>query len=194
MQKLALLATILLLAGCETPRKSRTWETVKAVRHSGPSVQDPASAYAEKLHTTLQNARVEHKVVTFKFRYRSRLLLHREGEETAVIYRDPATPAQPWWLMSERLSTPVWLPTQPLASQVAFHIRRPATIVKVEAFPAEICKPARESKYVEKNHTGKKNAGKKHAGKGGKSVVKPASHSAKYKTKKRSSPRLAPPA
>ena len=129
MQKLTLLAAALFLAGCETPRPSRTWETVKAVRHIGPFVKDPASAYAEKLHTTLQNARVEHKVVTFKFRYRSRLLLHREGEETAVIYRDPATPAQPWWLMSERLSTPVWLPTQPLASQVAFHVRRPATLV-----------------------------------------------------------------
>ena len=186
MQKLALLAAATtLLASCEAPRPSRTWETVKAVRHSGPFEKDPASAYAEKLHTTLQNARVEHKVVTFKFRYRSRLLLHREGEETAVIYRDPATPAQPWWLMSERLSTPVWLPTQPLASQVAFHLRRPATVVKVEAFPAEICKPARESKCAGKNHAGKKKAGKKHAGKAGKSVVKPASHAVKSKAKKR---------
>ena len=185
MQKLALLAAILLLAGCETPRPSRTWETVKAVRHTGPFVENPAAAYAEKLHTTLQNARVAHKVVTFKFRYRSRLLLNREGEETAVIYRDPATPAQPWWLMSERLSTPVWLPTQPLASQVAFHIRRPATVVKVETFPAEICKPARESKCLGKSHAGKKKAGKKHAGKGGKSGVKPASHAGKSKAKKR---------
>ena len=180
MQKLALLAAILLLAGCETPRPSRTWETVKAVRHSGPFVKDPASAYAEKLHTTLQNARVEHKVVTFKFRYRSRLLLHREGEETAVVYRDPATPAHPWWLMSERLSTPVWLPTQPLTSQVAFHLSRPAAVVKVEDFPAEICKPARESKYAGKKHTAKKNAGKKHAGKSGESVVKPVSHPGKH--------------
>ena len=172
MQKLALLAaTTLLLAGCETPRPSRTWETVKAVRHTGPFVENPAAAYAEKLHATLQTAHVEHKVVTFKFRYRSRLLLHREGEETAVVYRDPATPAQPWWLMSERLCTPVWLPTKPLASQVAFHVRRPATLVKVETFPAEICKPARESKC----------GGKKHAGKGGESAV----HGGKSKAKKR---------
>ena len=181
MHKLALLtaATALLLASCEAPRQSRTWENVKAVRHEGPLVKEPDVAYAEKLHTTLQGARVEHKVVTFKFRYRSRLLLNREGEETAIIYRDPATPAHPWWLMSERLFSPVWLPTQPVASQVAFYVRRPATVVKVEDFPAEICKPARESKSA-----GKKNAGKKHSGKGGKSVVKPVSHPSKSKGKK----------
>ena len=187
MQKLAIVsaATTLLFTGCETPRQSRTWETVKAVRHAGPFVKEPAATYAGELHKTLQNARIDHKVVTFTFRYRSRILLNREGEETAVIYRDPSTPALPWWLMSERLSSPVWLPTQPVPSQVAFYLRRPATVVKVEDFPAEITKPFRESKYTGKKHTGKKKAGKKHAGKGGKSVVKPASHPAKSKATRR---------
>ena len=187
MQKLAVLtaATALLLAGCEAPRQSRTWETVKALRHAGPFVKEPAVTYAENLHTTLRSERVEHKVVTFKFRYRSRLMLNREGEETAVIYRDSATPAHPWWLMSERLFSPVWLPTQPVASQVAFYVRRPATVVKLDEFPADIAKPAKGSKSAGKNHAGKKKAGRKHAGKGGKSVVKPISHSGKSKTKNR---------
>lgn len=160
MQKLALLtaATAFLLAGCETPRQSRTWETVKAVRHTGPCVKDPASAYAKKLHTTLQSASVPHKVVTFKFRYRSRLLLNREGEETAVIYRDCAPPAQPSWLMSERLSSPVWLPAKPLESQVAFYLSRPVSIVKVEDFPAKATRHARKHR---------------HSGKDGKTVLKP---------------------
>ena len=169
MHQLAVLtaATALLLASCEAPHQSRTWETVKAVRHSGPFTKEPAAAYAGKLHTALQNARVEHKVVTFKFRYRSRLLLNREGEETAVIYRDPATPRHPWWLMAERLSRPLWLPTAPVASQAAFYLTRPVTIVKVEDYPA--------------------NAGKKKgcACKDGKAVVKPDSHSPKSKEKKR---------
>ena len=162
MHKLALLttATAILLAGCGTSQPSRTWEAVKAVRHTGPGVQNPDAAYAEKLHNALQGARVEHKVVTFKFRYRSRLNLYREGEETAVIYRDCCTPAQPWWIMAERLSTPVWLPTQPVESQVSFFVRRRATVVKIEEFPAEATKPA------------------------GKAVVKPESHPAKSKTGK----------
>ena len=186
MHKFALLATTaLLLAGCEAPQQSRTWETVKTVRHVGPFVKEPAAAYAEKLHTALQGARIEHKVVTFKFRYRSRLLLNREGEETAVIYRDPATPANPWWLMSERLFSPVWLPTQPVATQVSFYVSRPATVVKVEEFSAEICNPGKESKSIVKMHKGKKQAGKKVAGKGGKSVVKPSSNVTKSKAKKK---------
>ena len=159
MQKLALLtAAALLLASCETPRQSRTWETVKAVRHTGPFVKDPASAYAEKLHTTLLSASVPHKVVTFKFRYHSRLLLSREGEETAIIYRDCATPAQPSWLMSERLSSPVWLPKKPLESQVAFYLSRPVSVVKVEDFPANATRHARKHK---------------HSGKDGKTLLKP---------------------
>lgn len=196
MHKFALLTATaaLFLAGCEAPRHSRTWETVKAVRHVGPFVKDPAVAYAEKLHKALQSTRVEHRVVTFKFRYRSRLLLNREGEETAVIYRDPATPAHPWWLMSERLFSPVWLPTQPLASQVAFYVRRPATVVSLDEFPSEICKPEKGSKSAGKKHMSKKQPGKKGAGKGGKSVVKTASHSAKSKPKRAagSSPKARP--
>lgn len=186
MRQFALLtaASALLLASCEAPPRWHTWETVKAVRHAGPSVKQPAVAYAEKLHAALQTARVEHKVVTFKFRYRSRLLLNREGQETAVIYRDPATPADPWWLMSNRLFSPVWLPTQPVASQVAFYVRRPATVVEVEDFPAEIHKPEKGSKSVGKKHLKKKKTGKKNA-KGGKSAVKPAAHSAKAKLNKR---------
>jgi hypothetical protein len=161
MQKLSLFAAsaAILLAGCEAPQKSHTWETVRAVRHSGPAAKTPALDYARELHGALQGAGVEHRVVTFKFRYRSRLLLNREGEETAVIYRDPTTPAQPWWLMAERLSTPVWIPSQPLESQVSFFVSRPATVVRVEEFAAK--------------HAGKH----RHAGKGG----KPAGHRTKSK-------------
>jgi len=173
MHKLSPLAIgiAILLAGCATPQKSHTWETVRAVRHSGPASKAPTLEYAKELHKALQDARVEHKLVTFKFRYRSRLLLNREGEETAVIYRDSATCAHPWWLMAERLSAPIWLPTPawlstpPVASQVAFYVRRPATVVKVADFPAK--------------------AARKHscAGKDGKSAVQPVSHAAKSKRK-----------
>jgi hypothetical protein len=132
-------------------------------------VQNRDATYADKLHKTLQDARVEHKVVTFKFRYRSRLHLQREGEETAVIYRDCCTPSQPWWIMADRLSTPVWLPTAPVESQVAFYVSRPATIVKIDEFTEEAARPAKKPS---------------HARKGSKPGVKPASHAAKSKAKK----------
>ena len=115
MQKLTPFALIAatLIEGCASAQKSRTWETVKSVRHSGPAETQPAIAYAKKLHGVLQCAGVEHKVVTLKFRHDFRILLRRDAEETAVIYRDPATPRHPWWLMAERLSRPLWLPTAP---------------------------------------------------------------------------------
>ena len=149
MHKLSVLFTgaAILLAGCETPKRSRAWEIALTVRHAGPHVDAPAVAYAERLHGALQEARVEHKIVTFKFRYRSRLLLNREGEETVVIYRDNAAPANPWWLMAERLPAPVWLPSAPVESQVSFYVTRPATIVKTEEFPAEGARTARTSRH-----------------------------------------------
>ena len=168
MQKLTPFALIAatLLAGCASAQKSRTWQTVKSVRHSGPAEMQPAVAYAKKLHGALQCAGVEHKVVTLKFRHDFRILLRRDAEETAVIYRDPATPRHPWWLMAERLSRPLWLPTAPVASQAAFYLTRPVTIVKVEDYPA--------------------NAGKKKGGacKNGKAGVKPVSHASKSKEKR----------
>jgi hypothetical protein len=146
MHKLTLLATgaAILLAGCAA-KTSPTWQSVRAVPHAGP--REAAPAYTNRLHVALRDAGVGHKVVTFKFRYRSRILLNREGEETAVLYRDPATPAHPWWLMAERLGTPVWLPAEPLASQLAFYVRRPVSIVKVEEFPAKDAKRARKTKH-----------------------------------------------
>jgi hypothetical protein len=168
MNKLSLLGATaaIFLAGCEAPQKSHTWAIVHAVPHAGPAAKAPALEYARELHTALETSRVEHKIVTFKFRYRSRILLNREGEETAVIYRDPATPSHPWGLMSERIFSPVWLPTEPVASQVSFYVRRPATVVKIEDFPARHARKHR------------------HAGRDGKSVVKPRSHPSKSKGKK----------
>jgi hypothetical protein len=136
-----------LLAGCAPAQKSHTWQIVKAVRHAGPAEKEPAAAYAATLHKTLQNAGIAHKVVTLKFRYDFRILLRREAEETAVIYRDPATPKHPWWLMAERLSRPVWLPCEPVASQAAFYLSRPVNIVKVEDFPAGETKHAAKGKH-----------------------------------------------
>ncbi len=165
MQKLTLLALLVatLVAGCAPAQKSRTWQTVRSVRHAGPADAQPAVAYAKKLHGVLQCAGVEHKVVTLKFRHDFRILLRRDAEDTAVIYRDPATPKHPWWLMSDRLSRPLWLPTAPVASQAAFYLTRPVTIVKVEDYPA--------------------NAGKKKgcACKDGKEVMKPIAPSPKSK-------------
>lgn len=172
MQKLTPFALIAatLLAGCAPAQKSRTWQTVKSVRHSGPAETQPSVAYAKKLHGALQCAGVEHKVVTLKFRHDFRILLRRDAEETAVIYRDPATPRHPWWLMAERLSRPIWLPTAPVASQAAFYLTRPVTVVNVEDYPA---------------NDGRK---KESACKEGKAVVKPASHASKSKGKKRKAP------
>ena len=148
MQKFSLLAAAaILLAGCAPSQKSSAWKIARTLPHAGPHTDAPDTDYAHRLHFALLEAGVGHKVVTFQFRYRSRILLNREGGETAVLYRDTATPAHPWWLMAERLGTPVWLPAEPLASQVAFYVRRPVSIVKVEDFPAKDATRAGRTKH-----------------------------------------------
>jgi hypothetical protein len=124
------------LTGCQSSQTTETWKTVKAARHVAPGVRDRDRAYADELHKTLQKSRVEHKVVTFTFRYTARLRPDQIAEGTAVIYRDSGTPSHPWWLMREHLANPVWLPTEALQRQVSFYLIRPATILKVEEFPS----------------------------------------------------------
>ena len=154
MQKLISLTAgiAILLVGCQQAQNSRTWETVKAAPHIGPGIPDRSSVYAQKLHRTLQHAGVEHRVVTFRFRYPTILKIDRTGEDVAVIYKDAGTPGNPWWLMSDCLWNPVWLPSGVVQRQVDFYLRRPAKIVSVAEFRAgssehdgkSACKPARK--------------------------------------------------
>jgi len=125
------------LTGCQSPQTTQTWRTVKAVRHAAPAVENRDSAYARELHKTLQHAGVEHKIVAFTFKYTTRYNLDRDGSGTAVIYRDSATPSHPWWLMDERLFSPVWLPDESIERQVGFYLVRPANVVNVEEFPCK---------------------------------------------------------
>lgn len=136
---------VALLSGCNAPQKTQTWAAVKAVRHPRPVVPDRDRSYAKELHETLQRSGVEHKVVTFTFRYTSRTSHFEPAEGTAVIYRDTGTPAHPWWFMEESLSSPVWLPTEPVERQIAFRLGRPATVVKIEEFPSKTAKPCHDS-------------------------------------------------
>lgn len=112
----------LCLSGCAGTIKSTAWHVAKSTPHAGPGELPHDKTFAKKLHERLQKAGVEHRVVTYKFRYHSRIFLNRETEETAVVYRDESTRSSPWWIMSERLSSPLWLPSSPLKSQVSFYL------------------------------------------------------------------------
>ena len=132
-------------SGCQATKMSPAWKTVKAASHPRPRVPERARAYAQELHKSLRQARVEHKVVTFTFTHTTASRVNATGEGTAVIYRDSGTPAHPWWLMEEKLFSPVWLPSEALERQVAFHLQRPVSIVKVEEYPAPGAKKSRPS-------------------------------------------------
>ena len=99
------LAVCLILAGCSNP--SSPWSTVRAVRVDTRDSSDPSATYAEHLSDTLKAAKVEHKIVTYEYRYRTALREEAVGTRTAVIYRDDSDPRNPWWLMDERVSKPV---------------------------------------------------------------------------------------
>lgn len=130
------LAVCVTLAGCSVVRRSGTWATVTAARIDTRHEADPSKAYATQLSRTLESASVEHKVVTYQFRYRTRLREEAIGTRTAVVYRDDTHPRNPWWIMDEQLKKPVWLPGHDLGKQVAFYLRDDAEVVETQNVPA----------------------------------------------------------
>ena len=132
MQKpLALFVAVCLgLTGCQVFQKSQTWEKVVRVRPGETTKDpDPSTAYAAKLHRALADHGVEHKVVTYQYRYLTHLREEAVGTRTAVIYRDATNSKYPWWLKDDRLGRPVWLPNGELNKQIAFYIRREAEVL-----------------------------------------------------------------
>ena len=113
--------------------RSSTWETVRSARVDTRDAADPSAAYAEHLSGVLKSAGVAHKVVTYEFRYRTRLREEAMGSRTAVIYRDGDNTSNPWWLADDRLRQPLWVPGENVETQIAYYIHRPATVVSVKA-------------------------------------------------------------
>ena len=133
MQKpLALsIAVCLGLTGCQVFKKSEAWDKVSKVRPEETRKDpDPSAAYAAKLHHALAGSRIEHKVVTYQFRYLTHLREEAVGTRTAVVYRDTTNSKYPWWLKDDRLSRPFWLPNGDLGKQVAFYIRSAAEVLE----------------------------------------------------------------
>lgn len=130
------IALCLGLSGCQVFDKSETWETVMKVR-PGQSVRDPdpSHAYAARLHDALVSRGVEHKVVTYQYRYTTRLRDEAVGTRTAVIYRDTSSGTHQWWLKDERLNKPVWLPNGEINRQVSFYLRRKAEVIEQKNYP-----------------------------------------------------------
>lgn len=136
MQKTNVLTVgiVFFLAGCHTPSKTEAWRKVVDVRKQIGDSGDRSSAYAAGVHAALQKARIEHKVVTFEYQWTSRFNGDHSTERTVIIYRDPETPHSPWWLADEPLRTPLWLPNVSAERQVAFYVRRPATVIESREF------------------------------------------------------------
>jgi len=132
------IALCLGLSGCQVFDKSETWETVMQVR-PGQSVRDPdpSHAYASRLHAALASRGIEHKVITYQYRYTTRLREEAVGTRTAVIYRDASSGAHQWWLKDDRLNKPVWLPNGELNRQVSFYLRRKAEVIEEKNYPAK---------------------------------------------------------
>lgn len=128
-----LLTACLVAAGCGGLRRSPGWETVISTRIDTHDAADPSAAYAEQLSANLRRAGVEHRVVTYEFRYRTRLREEAVDTRTAVLYRDDNSSRDPWWLADDRTaSEPVWLPREDLNHQLAFYLHRAATVISVQ--------------------------------------------------------------
>jgi hypothetical protein len=125
------LTLCLVLTGCDAVRRSPTWATVRSSRIDTRDAAGASGDYAERLSAVLKSAHVEHKTVTYEFRYRTRLNEEAISTRTVVLYRDGRSARHPWWLMDERLRQPVWLPGENLDHQLSFYAHRPASVVAI---------------------------------------------------------------
>lgn len=138
MQKplIVLLASALVLTGCSAFKKSQTWQRVVDSRNDRLADGTGKSTQADRLHAVLAAENVEHKIVTYQFRYRTRLREEAVGTGKAVIYRDTVTPDSPWWVMDENAAFPVWVPNENPDRQLSFYLRRNAEVLAQQDFPA----------------------------------------------------------
>lgn len=123
------LCPCLLLMGCQISRKSPAWDKVVNTRIALPREGDNSVRYAEGLHRELKADRIEHKIVTYQYRYHSRLRDDSTAERTAVIYRDDTNPKYPWWLKDQTSNRPVWLPNGSTEQQLRFYIGREVALI-----------------------------------------------------------------
>lgn len=130
----SIFAACTIVAGCAVQRKSPVWQQVVDAPRVSPSGANTSDAYAKNLHATLQKAGVPHKVVTYNYPFSSKFDGAGTAQRTSVIYRDPSSPAYPWWIMDERLSRPIWLPTESVQHQVNFFLRRPVQVVTLREY------------------------------------------------------------
>lgn len=129
------LTLVALLTGCSAFKKSQTWQQVVDNRADRLAAGAGKSGYPDKLHAVLVAQNVEHKIITYQYRYKTRLREEAVGTGKAVLYRDPATPDSPWWAMDENTGFPVWVPNESLDRQMSFFLHHNAEILAREDFP-----------------------------------------------------------
>ena len=158
------LAACLAFTGCQMFRKSPTWAKAVDTRIALPAVGDISKEYAAGLHRAFKADHISHKVVTYQYRYSSRLREDASAERTAIIYRDDTNPTYPYWLKDETSNRPVWLPNGSVEQQLRFYIGRDVQVLD----PASGSGDGKE--MVAPRAHGKKHAAskKKHAKKKGK--------------------------
>lgn len=129
------LAVCLTLSACNGSKQKSTWQKVRETKPDKvAATADPSEAYTKKLNKVLNENKVEHKVVTYQYRYKTRLREEAVGTHSAVIYKDNSDPENPWWLVNERTGKPVWLPGQDLNKQISFYLRRQAEVTEEKVF------------------------------------------------------------
>ena len=124
----------LAFAACTGSKQKTTWQKVRETKPDKEIAGDSVEAYRKKLHNFLLAEKVEHKVVTYQYRYQTRLRDEAVSTQTAIIYKDNTDPKNPWWLVNERTGKPVWLPGEDVSKQVGFYLRRKAEVLAQTSF------------------------------------------------------------
>jgi hypothetical protein len=116
--------------GCSQP--SSPWTTVRSARVDTHDSDDSSGAYAEHLSRVLQTANVEHKLVTYEYRYRTALREEAIGTRTAVNLSRRHESAEPLVADGRAPLQPGLAPGDDENRQVSFYLHQPATVVSTK--------------------------------------------------------------
>ena len=115
---------LFLLAGCGMFRRSSTWDAIEHAPIASRGDSAESEAYAQHLHALLSEKGIESKVIHFRYRVLGRWGVPGSITQSAVIYRNEATPEFPWWFMDNVRTSPLWLPNGTVQEQVRFAEKR----------------------------------------------------------------------
>ena len=152
-RRLLCLSALIFVAGCSALQLSETQRAVRQARQQRDYGKDGDALTA--VQSTLVERGVAHQRVKFRYDVTARPLLGaftnprgffrqtpfnwfrtqpESREKSAIVFRDDAHQAHPWWYVDAKVRRPIWLPNMDVEGQIRYATRRRVELLQVDRF------------------------------------------------------------